>query len=76
MRASAIQQLAVSREATNVAAAFFEETVQIWDLTTRERIKEFETVFHLGGNRLTLDAAGQKCVAAAWNKGKREGVAC
>ena len=76
MRASAIQQLAVSRDATKVAAAFHEETVQIWDLTTRERIKEFETVFHFGGNRLTLDAAGQKCVAAAWNKGKRGGVAC
>lgn len=76
MRASAIRQLAVSREATKVAAAVFEKTVQIWDLTTRERIKEFETVFSSGGNRLTIDAAGQKCVTAAWNKGKLGGVAC
>jgi outer membrane protein assembly factor BamB len=76
MRASAIRELAASSESTRVAAAFFERRVQIWDLTTRELVKEFETVFGFGGRRLTLDAAGQKCVTASWNKGKRGGVAC
>lgn len=76
MRASAIRQLAVSAGATRVAAAVFEKTVQIWDLATRELVREFETVFCFGGNRLALDAGGQKCVAAGWNKGKRGGVAC
>jgi len=76
MRASAIRELAASRDATKVAAAFFEKTVQIWDLATRERITEFETVFGFGGRRLALDAAGQKCVTAGWGQGKRGGVAC
>jgi outer membrane protein assembly factor BamB len=76
MIASAIQNLATSSRSTRVAAAVFEKTVQIWDLKTRERIKEFETVFRFGGYRLTLDPAGEKCVAAAWKKGKGGGVAC
>jgi outer membrane protein assembly factor BamB len=77
MRASAIRELAASRDATKVAAAFFEKTVQIWDLKTRERRAEFETVFTFGGGgRLALDAAGQKCVTAGWGQGKRGGVAC
>ena len=76
MRASAIRELAASRNATKAAAAFFDKTVQIWGLTTRERITEFETVFVFGGRRLALDAAGQKCVTAGWGQGKRGGVAC
>ena len=76
MRKSAIQQLAVSCDSTRLAAACLERTVQVWDLTTREQIKEFETVFYFGGNRLAIDAVGQRCVTAGWNKGKRGGVAC
>jgi hypothetical protein len=76
MLASAISDLAVSSKSTRVAAAFSYRTVQIWDLTTRTLLREFETVFYFGGKRLTLDAGGQKCVTAGWNKGKRGGVAC
>jgi hypothetical protein len=76
MRKSAIRELAASTEATRVAAAFSQKTVQIWDLATSELVRQFETVFYFGGERLTLDAAGQRCVAAAWNKGRRGGVAC
>lgn len=76
MRKSAIRQLAVSCDSARLAAACFEKTVQVWDLTTREQIKEFETVFYFGGNRLAIDAVAQRCVTAGWNKGKRGGVAC
>jgi outer membrane protein assembly factor BamB len=76
MSASSIHNLATSNRSTRVAAAVFEKTVQIWDLKTRERINEFETVFRFGGSRLTLDPTGEKCVAAAWKKGKGGGVAC
>jgi hypothetical protein len=72
MRASAIQTLSASNVSAKVAAAFFENTVQVWDLSTREKVAEFETVFSSGGNRLALDDAGRKCVAAAWNKGNAE----
>lgn len=76
MRASAIQKLSVSKESSRVAAAFFESTVQVWDLFARKRVTEFETVLAFGGNRLALDGAGRKCAAAAWNKGKHGGVVC
>jgi hypothetical protein len=49
MRASAIQKLSVSKESSKVAAAFSENTVQVWDLFAREKVTEFETVFSFGG---------------------------
>ena len=75
--ASAIRELSAAKNAPWIAAAFFEETIQIWDLATSEQISEFESVFSLGGgDRLTLHPEGETCVAAAWNKGRQGGVAC
>lgn len=76
MQRSAIRELSASRESAKVVSALFEKTVQVWDLATREKLIEFETVFSFGGSRLALDAFGRKCVAAAWNKGKCGGIAC
>jgi hypothetical protein len=76
MRASAIRHLAASKRSSLVAAAFFEHRVQIWDLETKEMVKEFETVLSFGGNRLAMDSSGERCIAAAWTAGKGGGVAC
>jgi WD40 repeat protein len=76
MKDSAIQHLAVSSRSTSLAAAFFERTVQIWDLQTQGKMAEFETTLSFGGNRLALDASGALCATAAWAGGKSGGVAC
>src|SRR5215467_4503045 len=76
MRASAIRYLAASRNSTRIAAALFEQKVQIWDLESRTAVREFDTVFSFGGHRLALDSLGERCVAAAWRGGQRGGVAC
>lgn len=39
-------------------------------------VSDFDTVFSFGGNRLALDASGERCVAAGWTGGQRGGVAC
>lgn len=75
-RASAIRELATARSAPRLAAALFERTVQVWNLRNSRLISEFETVYGFGGLRLTLDPAGENCVAAGWTKGVRGGVAC
>jgi hypothetical protein len=76
MRASAIRHLAVSSRSSRAAAAFFEHTVQIWDLREQEMLRQFETALSFGGNRLALDPGGEMCVTAGWEGGKRGGVAC
>jgi WD40 repeat protein len=76
MNSSAIRHLACARSSSIMAAGFFENTVQIWDLKTLEKASEFETVLSFGGNRPALDPAGEWCVAAAWEGSKRGGVVC
>lgn len=76
MRASAIRELAASRVSTRIAAAFFEHTVQVWDVGAGERLAEFETIFSFGGCRVTMAPSGELCVAAGWTRGSRGGVAC
>jgi outer membrane protein assembly factor BamB len=76
MKNSAIRHLAVSRLTTKLAAAFFESTVQIWNLSTLEKLAEFETALSFGGCRLALDPSGELCAAASWVGGKRGGVGC
>jgi hypothetical protein len=75
-RASAIRELAAARNAPRIAAAFFERTIQIWDLRSSKQMSEFDSVFASGGSRATLDPTGDVCVAAGWTGGKRGGVAC
>lgn len=76
MKASAIRHLAVSSGSKKLAAAFFEGTVQIWDLQSHEKIADFETTLSFGGNRLALDRSGRLCATASWAGGKKGGVAC
>lgn len=75
-RNSAIRELATSNASTRIAAAFFERTVQVWDVRSGEKTTEFETVFSFGGRRLAIDASGELCIAAGWTRGRRGGVAC
>ena len=58
------------------AAAFFERIVQIWNLSTQEKLAEFETTLSYGGQRLVLDPSRKLCATAAWKGDKRGGVAC
>jgi hypothetical protein len=76
MRASAIRQLVSAIGAPRIAAAYFEHTVQIWDVRAAKRLAQFDTVYDFGGSRITLDAAGDHCITAAWTKGTKGGVAC
>jgi WD40 repeat protein len=54
MLASAIRELAVAKDPLWVAAAFFEKTVQIWDLKSQVRVSEFSTVFCGGAGNLAI----------------------
>ena len=63
MFASAIRELATSNNPQWVAAAFFERTIQIWDLKSQEKINEFQTVFCTGANNLALAPLGGILVA-------------
>lgn len=76
MRASAIRCMAPSKRSSRFAAARYEHHVQIWDVKTRAVVNQFETLFSFGGHRLSLDPLGERCIAAAWEAGKRGGVAC
>jgi WD40 repeat protein len=76
MKASAIRCMAASKRSSRLATVASEGQVQIWDVETRELLQEFASVFSFGGNRLTLDPLGQRCIAAAWNPGRHGGVAC
>ena len=57
-----------SSQTTRIAAARFEHRVCIWDTATSEKTAEFETILDFGGNRLTLDANGEMCVTAAYDR--------
>jgi WD40 repeat protein len=78
MLASAIRSITSGLSSSLVAAAFFERTVQIWNLHEARLIAEFETVYYFGGEngRLALAPDGGQCVTAAWRAGRRGGVAC
>lgn len=76
MKGSAIRHLAAAGSARRIAAALFEHTIQIWDLHSGEQVQQFESVLSFGGRRLAMSPTGERCVAAAWAKGKRGGVAC
>lgn len=76
MRASAIRFLSTCRFSRRLAAAFWEKTVQIWDLDKREQVGQFDTGRAGGSNRVHLDPKGERGVVAAWAAGARGGVAC
>lgn len=63
MLASAINELAVSKNPQWIAAAYFEKIIQIWDLNSRRRINEFSTVFCSGAGNLALTDSAEILVA-------------
>jgi WD40 repeat protein len=77
MVASAIRSIASGHSSSLIAAAFFERTVQIWNLRAADLIVQFETVYLFGGEkgRLALAPNGTQVVTAAWSAGRLGGVA-
>lgn len=65
MKASAIRELASSKNSTLIAAGFFKETVQIWDLKLEESVGEFPTVFCTGAKNLALAPLGGPLVVGS-----------
>lgn len=59
IRSSAIRELAASENATSIAAAYFESTVQIWDWKTQKDVCEFSTLFCAGAKNLALAPDGE-----------------
>lgn len=76
MEGSAIHEFAGAQHAPIIAAAARSPMVQIWNCMTGEITAQFETVLALFGRRLAISPTGDRCVAAAWEKGHRGGVAC
>jgi hypothetical protein len=54
MLASAIRELAASKNPERIAAAYFEERIQIWDVNSQTMVSEFPTVFCSGANCMAL----------------------
>jgi hypothetical protein len=71
MQASAIRHLAISDHSGIVAAALFEETVQIWSWKTGNQIGEFKTVLDFGVRKLALTPDGTVCIAGSWGRRKK-----
>ena len=73
MASSSIRHLAAARDIPRVAAGEFENTVSIWDTSTRAELSRFETVLDFGGRRLALSCSGERCYAAAYHV---HGIVC
>jgi hypothetical protein len=61
-----VRELATSWAGTRIAAAQFEHRVAIIDVEQLASIAEFDTVMDAGGERLSIDARGDVCVAGAY----------
>lgn len=55
MLASAIFELASSQDGALIAAALFEKTVQVWNVTSKSKVCELATIFCGGANNLAVD---------------------
>ena len=65
MIASAVRELSESKDPARVAAAFFEKTIQIWDLQSHMKVGEFPTVFCSRAGNLAFAPSAQIVVAGA-----------
>src|SRR5947209_6994529 len=65
-QATVIRQLAASRRGEVIAAAEFERTVHVYDLSTLERLRTIETTLDFGGRRLAISSDGQTIIAGAY----------
>jgi WD40 repeat protein len=61
-----IRQLATSWTGGVIAAAEFERTVHLYDLSTRERLRTIETTLDFGGLRLAISRDGRTVVVGAY----------
>jgi outer membrane protein assembly factor BamB len=65
MIASSIRELAAGRNTLQICAAFVEDTVQIWDLTTLRQFSQFEARFATGAKALAMHPNGTQIVTGA-----------
>jgi outer membrane protein assembly factor BamB len=63
---SAIRSVVSNYNSPNVAAAFFESIVQVWNVASATKIAEFATIFEFGGDRVGISADGLTVVAASY----------
>ncbi len=67
MLASAIRELAVSNDSQRIAAAFFDKTIQIWDIESQKNISEFSTIFRMGAKNLAFSPLGEILIVGLSN---------
>lgn len=67
-----IRLFASSWSGSVIAAAEFEHTVHIWDVTTERHLATFPTIMDFGGTRVAVTPDGTNCIAAAYHV---EGIA-
>jgi len=63
MVASAISELSASKTPTWVAAGYFKDAVQIWDVSSRVKVTEFPTDYCSGARNLAFAPSAQIVVA-------------
>jgi WD40 repeat protein len=73
MIASAIRELAASRNPSWVAAACFERTIQIWDMEQQKKLNDVSTVFCGGARNLAVAPLANMLVAGTSVDGKVAG---
>lgn len=66
-QSTAIRHLATSWTAGVIAAAEFEHTVHLYDLSARERLRTIETTLDFGGRRLAISKDGRTLIAGAYH---------
>lgn len=66
-----IRHIATSSNGKIIAAAEFEQRVQIIDIASLTVISEFDTILDFGGRRLTISEDGQICLCGSW---ERDGI--
>ncbi|MCB9421792.1 MAG: WD40 repeat domain-containing protein [Ardenticatenaceae bacterium] len=71
--ASAIRHIAPSYNGEIIAAALFEQTVSLWNISNGLQVSEFETILDFGGSRLALSHVECACLTAAYHV---HGLAC
>jgi len=66
MKGSAIRQLAGSHDWPLIAAGHFEHKVEIWNVTTFQKVTEFDTPLDFGGHRLAISSDGKILLAGSY----------
>jgi outer membrane protein assembly factor BamB len=67
MSKSKVRHIATSYDGNVVAVGEFERKVSTWDLETKKRMADFDTVLDFGGRRLTVSRDGRYCAAGTYD---------